>query len=319
MSSLSTKIFSFWVLFGALSLMNAQDYSKIETEVLEGMRSTDWQVRLYSANILGQIRCKAAITEIKGRLFKESNRLVMAEYCKTLGLVGDPIGIDILLELLNAEKTDILNGQPPLDQLGKKQREEAEAKLKIERAEFEILYTNAIWALGRLKAKKGVKTLCSWVIMSNSKQIRDMAIQSLIEIHEFETIDFLTRALGKAGGNKLTPEEIEYRKNAFEALIQLLPKFKQAEQSTAVGTEEGGSRILNTTVQNANFIFTQTFRLPKSFGRLVNVVPSGEDTYLWFEGEQGVIRVLMDVEGNFNMNALKMGRFEETPPEPAKK
>lgn len=301
---------------------NAQDYTKIETEVLEGIRSGDWQVRLYSANILGQIRCKAAVNEIKSRLFKESNRQVMAEYCKTLGLIGDPAGGDILIDLLNAEKAETLNPQIPLDQLGKKQREEAEAKLKVERAEYEQLYSNAIWALGRLKTKKAVKPLVSYAVVSPSKLVRDMAIQSLLEIHEFETIDLLTRALGKAGANKLTPEEVEYRKNAFEALIQLLPKFKQVDQmktAIATGNAEGTSQIVNTTVQNANFIYTQTFRLPKSFGRLVNIVPSGEDTYLWFEGEQGVVRVRMMADGSFDMNALKIGRFEETPPDSSKK
>lgn len=300
-------------VLGCWTPLSADNYAEIEKRVMEGLRSTDWEIRVYSANILGQIKSKEAVNEIKGRIFKESHRLVMAEYCKTLGLIGDSAAIDILIEILNAEKKDVLRNQVPLDQLGKKQREEAEAKIKEDRAEFEVLYSNALWAVGRLKAKKATKTLCSWAITGTTPKVRQMAIQSLIEIRDYECIDILTRMLGKAGTNKLTAEENEYRKNAFEALLQLLPKFKQAE-AASMATESGESRITNTTVQNANFIYTQLFRLPNSFGRLVTIIPAGDDTYLWFESKDGIFRIRMDIEGNFDLNALKIGRFDEEAP-----
>jgi hypothetical protein len=310
----SFKILFFYLSFSSFFLLLfAQEYTEIEKRVLEGLNDTSWEVRQYAATILGQIRSKAAVAEIGDRLFKEENRIVMAEYCRTLGMIGDPRAEELILKILTAKHTAQIGNMINSGQMGKKELEAYEAKKQKEDAEFGELYCNALWSLGRIRSRKGVKTACAWAVTGKTPEIRRNAINALIEIQDPEALKLLSNALSKAKNTLLLPEEIEYRKNAFVALIEILPKFKQLQsRGEQPNSTTGSSASYDETGQNANFIYQKLFKLPRSFGELVQTDLEENSTHLWFQSaERGLFRVTLYPDGSFAPVVLEIGRFED--------
>ena len=54
---------------------------------------------------------------------------------------------------------------------------------------------------------------------------------------------------------------------------------------------------------------TMQFSIPRDFGLLVTIYPSGGNTIMWFEAEDGTIRrVLLDNNGNFELDVWAITR-----------
>lgn len=54
---------------------------------------------------------------------------------------------------------------------------------------------------------------------------------------------------------------------------------------------------------------TMQFAVPRNFGLLVTIYPSGANTVMWFEAQDGTIRrVLLDAQGNFDLNVWAITR-----------
>ena len=54
---------------------------------------------------------------------------------------------------------------------------------------------------------------------------------------------------------------------------------------------------------------TMQFSIPTNFGLLVTIYPSGGNTIMWFEAEDGTIRrVLLDSQGNFDLDVWAITR-----------
>ncbi|HUU28013.1 MAG TPA: hypothetical protein VM123_09385 [archaeon] len=54
---------------------------------------------------------------------------------------------------------------------------------------------------------------------------------------------------------------------------------------------------------------TMQFAIPRNFGLLVTIYPSGANTVMWFEAQDGTIRrVLLDASGNFDLNVWAITR-----------
>jgi len=54
---------------------------------------------------------------------------------------------------------------------------------------------------------------------------------------------------------------------------------------------------------------TMQFSVPKNFGLLVTIYPSGAGTCFWFEAEDGTLRrVLLDNTGNFDLDVWAITR-----------
>ena len=54
---------------------------------------------------------------------------------------------------------------------------------------------------------------------------------------------------------------------------------------------------------------TMQFAIPQNFGLLVTIYPSGGNTVMWFEAEDGTIRrVLLANDGNFDLDVWAITR-----------
>ena len=54
---------------------------------------------------------------------------------------------------------------------------------------------------------------------------------------------------------------------------------------------------------------TMQFAIPRNFGLLVTIYPSGGNTVMWFEAEDGTIRrVLLANDGNFDLDVWAITR-----------
>jgi hypothetical protein len=54
---------------------------------------------------------------------------------------------------------------------------------------------------------------------------------------------------------------------------------------------------------------TMQFSIPRNFGLLVTIYPSGGNTVMWFEAEDGTIRrVLLENDGNFILDVWAITR-----------
>ena len=54
---------------------------------------------------------------------------------------------------------------------------------------------------------------------------------------------------------------------------------------------------------------TMQFSIPRNFGLLVTIYPSGGSTVMWFEAEDGTIRrVILESSGEFNLDVWAITR-----------
>jgi HEAT repeat protein len=199
--------FFYWVCF-LLVFGQEEYYNSVESRVMDGLKDENWQVRKDAANILGQIRSKKAVDEMNERIFKEENHEVMAEYCHALGLIGEIRAEDPLVTIITS-KLKISNelADIGLKRLSKKEKEAQEAKLQENQEKFQKVYREAIWSLGRIQSKKAVKAICTWAITAPTEEVRQTAVNALIEIGDPEAIYFLSQAVAKPINRELDPLE----------------------------------------------------------------------------------------------------------------
>lgn len=180
----------------AMDLLKELGRSEYSLEILEplieGLQSSDKDMRILSANTLGRIRSKEVVSMLLQALDDE-NPNVVYNVVECLGDIGDRRAVPALMQILQ-EHPDEWVHVATLEALGKIGDQRAvELLLLLVNKEKELIADSLIEALGVLGDSRAIPTLVTY-LKKNEQDIRILAVKALVKI--WEEVEYIAAFTG---------------------------------------------------------------------------------------------------------------------------
>lgn len=178
----------------AMDLLKELGRSEFSLEILEplieGLRHHDKDMRILSANTLGQIRAKEVLPMLLNAL-RDENANVVYSVAECLGDIGDARAVPALMTLL-IEHTDEWVHVATLEALGKI-GDQRVVDLLLSLVKKEVVVDPLITALGELGDSRAIPMLAVY-LKEQDRETRELAVKALVTI--WEEVDSIANITG---------------------------------------------------------------------------------------------------------------------------
>ncbi|GAK56397.1 Alr1903 protein [Candidatus Vecturithrix granuli] len=168
----------------AMDLLKELGRSEYSLEILEplieGLKNSDKDMRILSANTLGRIRAREVIPILLEAL-QDDNTNVVYNVVECLGDIGDPRAVPALMHLLNTHVDEWVRAAT-LEALGKI-GDQRVVELLLSLVNKELVVDPLINALGTLGDSRAIPVLVNY-LKAEDRDIRELALKALVTIWE---------------------------------------------------------------------------------------------------------------------------------------
>ncbi len=168
----------------AMDLLKELGRSEYSLEILEplieGLRNSDKDMRILSANTLGQIRAREVLPMLLDAL-RDENANVVYSVAECLGDIGDARAVPALMELLVAHSDEWVH-VATLEALGKI-GDQRVVELLLSLVKKEMVVDPLINALGVLGDSRAIPVLVRY-LKEDDRETRELAVKALVTIWE---------------------------------------------------------------------------------------------------------------------------------------
>lgn len=168
----------------AMDLLKELGRSEYSLEILEplieGLKNSDKDMRILSANTLGRIRAREVIPMLLEAL-QDDNTNVVYNVVECLGDIGDPRAVPVLMRLLHTHVDEWVRAAT-LEALGKIGDQRA-VDLLLSLVNKELVVDPLINALGTLGDSRAIPVLVNY-LKEDDRDIRELALKALATIWE---------------------------------------------------------------------------------------------------------------------------------------